>query len=280
MVEAIDAHVHLWTDDRKRYPRNPGERDSPPPRFAPEDFLAHAHPAGVARAVLVQMSFYRFDNSYMLDCMRAHPRVFSGIGIVDSLAANPQRAMKELRDKGVRGFRIVPGDTPRTWLEAPGMRKMWQCGAELGLAICPLIGPDAIVSIDRMCESYPDTRVVIDHIARIGIDGQIRDSDIRFLCGLAKHRSVHVKISAFYALGLKRSPYRDLEHLILRVFENFGPRRLMWGSDCPFQLQNGHEYKSSIALVREGLPFLSLEDREWVLAKTAQTIFFATEGPG
>ena len=59
MISAVDAHVHLWTDDLKRYPRLPGERDYAPARFTPEDLFVHTRPAGVARVVLIQMSFYR-----------------------------------------------------------------------------------------------------------------------------------------------------------------------------------------------------------------------------
>ena len=33
--------------------------------------------------------------------------------------------------------------------------------------MCPLIGPDAIASVDRMCAKSPDTPVVIDHMARM-----------------------------------------------------------------------------------------------------------------
>ena len=112
-------------------------------------------------------------------------------------------------------------------------------------------------------------------LARIGADGEIRDADVRLLCGLARHRNVNVKVSAFYALGRKAAPYTDLAPLIRRVFEDFGPRRLMWASDCPFQVQDGHTYAASLALVREKLPFLSDEDREWLLEKTAHSIFFA-----
>jgi predicted TIM-barrel fold metal-dependent hydrolase len=86
---------------------------------------------------------------------------------------------------------------------------------------------------------------------------------------------VTVKASAFYALGKKQAPYRDLAPLIRRVFEDYGPRRLMWASDCPFQVEGGHTYAASVALVREGLPFLSKEDREWILGKTAERVFFA-----
>ena len=98
---------------------------------------------------------------------------------------------------------------------------------------------------------------------------------MRLLCGLAKHRKVQVKVSAFYALGRKTAPYTDLAPLIRRVFEDFGPRRLMWASDCPFQVQNGHNLAASVNLIRDGLPFLSKDDREWLLSKTAASTFFS-----
>jgi predicted TIM-barrel fold metal-dependent hydrolase len=274
MNKPIDAHVHLWTDDLTRYPRAAGTQDSSPARFTAEDFRAHAHPAGVDRAVLVQISFYRFDNSYMLASMRAHRGIFSGIAIVNADGPHPDREMRALAAHGVRGFRIVPGAAPRTWLDTPGMSAMWRCGAERRLAMCPLVNPDVLAGIDRMCEHFPATPVVIDHLARIGADGQVRDGDVRLLCGLARHGNVYVKVSAFYALGRKTAPYLDLAPMIRRVFEDYGPRRLMWASDSPFQVENGHRYADSVALIREKLDFFSSEDRDWLMEKTAAGLFF------
>ena len=82
-----------------------------------------------------------------------------------------------------------------------------------------------------------------------------------------------VKVSAFYALGKKSPPYDDLETLIRRVYEVFGSERLMWASDCPFQVVN-QTYEDSIALVRDGLDFLSEADKEQILRKTAEDFFF------
>ena len=274
MSEWIDAHVHVWTDDRERYPRASGEANYEPLRFTPEDFLGHARPNGVVRAVLVQMSFYRYDHAYLLESMRAHPGKFAAIGLVDAGGSDPVGAMAELAGRGVRGFRIAPGASPKTWLEDAGMAAMWRYAGERRLALCPLVNPDALAGIDRMCGRFPETPVVIDHLARIGVDGTIRDADVRALCDLAKHGSVRVKVSAFYALGRKRAPYTDLAPMIRRVFEHYGPRRLMWGSDCPFQVQNGQTYRASVALIREHLDFLSSEDRDWLSSKTAKSLFF------
>src|SRR5262245_30439080 len=131
---AIDAHVHVWTDDRKNYPRVAGQAEYRPDRFTPEDYFAHARPSDVTRAVLIQMSFYSFDNSYMLDAIRANPGKFSGVGIVNSSSSNPRQAMEDLARRGVRGFRIAPGSAPAAWLDTPGMDAMWRTGAKHKLA--------------------------------------------------------------------------------------------------------------------------------------------------
>jgi hypothetical protein len=48
----------------------------------------------------------------------------------------------------------------------------------------------------------------------------------------------------------------------------------MWESDCPFQVVGGHTYQDSIDLVGKRLDFLTAEDREWLLRRTAEEFFF------
>ncbi len=260
----IDAHAHVW----------PARASANPSSFTPEQLLAQAAPCGVERVVLIQMSFFRFDNSYMLSAIQRYPGVFSGVAVVDHASERSQSEMQHLSELGVRGFRIVPDGQPQTWLDSEGMAAMWSWAAENGLAICPLIDPDALPSIDRMCQRFPQTVVIIDHLARIGVDGRIRDADVSQLCELARHRNIHVKVSAFYALGRKTPPYSDLGPMIRRVVDAYGPQRLMWATDSPFQVQNPHTYSASLALIREHLEFLSSDDREWLLRKTAHRVFF------
>jgi predicted TIM-barrel fold metal-dependent hydrolase len=84
-----------------------------------------------------------------------------------------------------------------------------------------------------------------------------------------------VKVSAYYALGKKTAPYTDLGPMIKRLVDAYGPERLMWASDCPYQVQNGHKYADSIELIRSKLEFLSESDRAWILGKTAERVFFS-----
>jgi predicted TIM-barrel fold metal-dependent hydrolase len=273
----IDAHVHVWTSDTKQYPLASGYRPEQmqPPNFPAEELLSHARPCGVGRIVLIQMSYYGYDNSYMLDTMRRFPGVFSGVAVIDE-TAQPRDAMRRLARQGVRGFRISPrGTSPDRWLGTPSMAAMWRCGSEENLAMCCLIDPDAVSIVDRMCKKFPKTPVVIDHIARIRTDSKMREEQAKQLCDLARHKLTTVKISAFYALAKKESHYLDLAPMIRRLLDAYGPERLMWATDCPFQVQDGHTYIDSVALIRDRLDFLSDSDRQWLLRKTAERIFFS-----
>jgi predicted TIM-barrel fold metal-dependent hydrolase len=62
--------------------------------------------------------------------------------------------------------------------------------------------------------------------------------------------------------------------MIGRVLDAFGPERCMWASDSPYQVQPPHTYAASIALIRDQLSGLSAGDKEWVLRKTAERVFF------
>ena len=274
----VDAHVHVWTPDTTRYPLAKGmAKTGLVDSFTPEQLFAHCRPEGVGRIVLIQMSFYRFDNSYMLDCMAAHPGVFDGVAIVNEHEAGVGARMRDLARKGVRGFRIHAGQEKNleNWLGSQGMAEMWNTAADEGLNICPLINPEALPLIDKMCVKFPRTPVVIDHFARIGVSGVITRADLDRLLHLSSHPKVCVKLSAFYALGRKQAPYTDLGQMIRECRDSFGAERLMWASDCPFQVEKGHTYRDSISLIRDRLDFLSVPEKEWILRKTAQRVFFS-----
>jgi len=273
----IDAHVHVWTSDTTRYPLKPGfaKENLRLPSFTPEELFTHTRACGVDRIVLIQISHYGYDNSYLVDAMRRRPGVFSGVAAVDR-NDRPREAMVELMRQGVRGFRITPGNLAADrWLDGDGMSAMWEYGAQERLAMCPLINPQHLPAVNRMCLRFPETPVVIDHFARIGIDGRFRKADLDNLCGLARHKNVHVKVSAFNALGKKEPPYLDLAPMIRRVLDAFGPERLMWATDSPWQVMGGHTYRDSIELIRSRLDFLTETDRQWMLRETAQRVFFS-----
>jgi predicted TIM-barrel fold metal-dependent hydrolase len=273
----IDAHSHVWSSDTAKWPLVNGQTkaDLKPASFTPEELFKLAEPVGVGRVVLIQHSVYHlFDNSYLIDCAKGMPGRFSIVGMIDDTKPHPDVKLKELLPLGVRGLRITPRVGGEKWLDGDGMAALWKGGAENGQAMCCLIDAKDLPGVAAMCKKFPHTPVVIDHFARIGVDGTIRDAEVAALCDLAKHKMVSVKLSAYYALGKKQPPHDELLPMIRRVIDAYGVERCMWASDAPYQVEAPNTYAASIALIRDKLD-ASAGDKEWLLRKTAEKVFFA-----
>ena len=277
----IDAHAHVWSDDLDAYPLGPWatRADMQPATFTDAEFLKLMHANGVVRAVLIQHApLHGYDNSYILDCARKRPGVFSVVAMIDERRPDLKQRLQDLRDQGARGIRIGPTKhadrtlnvDPPNWLNASGMQLLWQHAAELGVAVCPLIGPDWLPSLDPMLTQHPDTTVVIDHFAHIDM---AKPETVAGLKRLARHKQVNVKVSGFYKFGDKKAPYNDLAPMVRQMIDAFGPDRLMWASDCPYQLSNGNTYPDALSLIREEMG-LSATERAAILRGTAERVFF------
>ncbi len=277
-MNAIDAHCHIWTPDTAKYPLGPGHRraNMEPPSFTVEELQTAMKPVGVNRVVLIQMSFYGYDNTYMLDAIKANPQQFRGVAVIEQDHGDPTEKMLDLKKRGCTGFRIYPKDRNfDTWLASETMQTMWRVAGKEKLNMCCLMDPHGLPALDRMCRMNPETPVVIDHLCRIGVTGEIPPADAKALCDMARHPQLTVKVSAFYALGKKMPPYTDLGPFIKQVLDAYGPQRLMWASDGPYQMQPPHSYAASIELIRDKLDFLKADEKDWLLRKTAEKVFFS-----
>ena len=270
----IDAHSHIWTTDIKRFPLRKGVAvgDLKPSSFTAKDLIHLGFTENVKRHVLISHGPYHgYNNDYYTHAAAQHPGVFAVVGAMDpSLDHIPDR-MRANRKLGITGYRIKPNNDAN-WLQAKPMQTMWKTGGTENIALCPLIDPKYVADLGPMCHRFPNTTVVIDHCARI--DNQ-HTEELNQLCALSKHPNVYVKISAFYAFGNKKPPYLEQIPKIKRLFESFGPKKLMWASDCPYQLEGDNTYSVSISLVRDRLDFLSNDDKNWLLRRTAEKVFFS-----
>lgn len=286
----VDAHIHVHSPDTESYPLAPGftKDDFWYPSMTPDDYAQYARRYGTVRANLVQPTWYGLDHSYIIDCIANAPGRYVGTGIVPAMSdvalPPPDRSMVALSERGIRAFRIR-GRTARAdlkmgtrWMEAPGYDAMFETAANRGLALSFLIGPDDLPEIDRLCSRYPDTKVVIDHVAGIRMrDSRFLADHVEALCGLARHRNVTVKLGPFHVLSERLPPYLDLLPLLHHVIEAFGPERCMWETDVggPVPMSEPKEvYAATVELILEYADFLSDSDREWVLYRTAERVLF------
>jgi predicted TIM-barrel fold metal-dependent hydrolase len=57
-----------------------------------------------------------------------------------------------------------------------------------------------------------------------------------------------------------------------RIYDAFGPERLMWGTNFPGVLRS-MGYVHALELFRTHMGFLTDDDKEWLFSKTAMTVW-------
>ena len=87
---------------------------------------------------------------------------------------------------------------------------------------------------------------------------------------LAEYPNVFVKFSV---LGLQRIsntsyPHKDAQLFFEKVYQLFGSKRIMGGSNYPPVLSE-EGYAKTLRFLHKEIPYLSAEDKEWLMGKTA-----------
>jgi predicted TIM-barrel fold metal-dependent hydrolase len=111
--------------------------------------------------------------------------------------------------------------------------------------------------------------VVIDHMA----DSPLLDPvALEPLLALRRFPRAYVKISHAWSLSAEPYPYVDAHGQIRRLYDAFGPQRLIAGSDWPL-VERYCTYVEAIDLARARIAFLNAEDKRWICGETARRVW-------
>jgi predicted TIM-barrel fold metal-dependent hydrolase len=101
--------------------------------------------------------------------------------------------------------------------------------------------------------------------------GEMPNQQVRRLeevLALAVYPRVYVKVSHLWSLSKEKYPYKDTHDQVKRLYDKFGVKRLMWGTDWPM-VEKYCGYAKALALYRDELSFFTVEERRWILGGTA-----------
>jgi L-fuconolactonase len=266
----VGAHVHVWVKD----PRFPWARETkkPPPEDASaEMMLALMRANGVARTVIIQVIHYRWDNRYAADVLQRYPQFFRGVARVNPEdPAAPDQLVRLVAEDGFQGVRLSPAaDASGDWIGGPLMPPLWRRCRDLRVPMTVLAPITRMPEIARLAEAFPDLTIVVDHMADCPLD-QLRE--LEKLLTLRRFRRLFVKISHAWSLSAQPYPYLDAQTQIRRLYDAFGPQRLIAGSDWPIA-KPFCTYAQAISLAREHIAFLNREDRRWICGRTAEQVW-------
>lgn len=266
----IDAHVHVWTHD-PRFPWAP-ETKNPPDRDATaEQLLALMRANGVSRTVIIQVIHYRWDNRYAADVLKRYPQSFRGVARVNPQdPAAPDHLARLVEHDGFHGVRISPGsDASGDWIRGPLMAPLWQRCHDLKVPMTVLAPIDRMPDVMRLVERFPDLTVVIDHMADCPLD---QPKELEKLVALRRFPKLFVKISHTWSLSAQAYPYLDSQTQVRRIYDAFGPRRLIAGTDWPL-VEKYCTYGEAIDIARTRMAFLNAEDKRWICGLNAAQVW-------
>jgi len=261
----IDPHVHVWTN-HPDYPWAPEVRNPPEDDATAEQLLEQMAAHGTEKTVLVQVIHYRWDNRYAADCLKRYPERFEGVCRVDPESPSAADDLARwVEDAGFRGVRLSPAVGPAgDWFTSSRLAALWGRAQSLRVPVCILTHQERLPDLERWVREFPDVQVCVDHMAWPPVD---RPDLLGNLLRLAEHPEVFVKISGTWAVSQQPFPYRDTHDAVHRIYDTFGPDRLMWGTDWPL-VERKCGYSGALQIVTEELGFLTDEDRTWILGGT------------
>jgi predicted TIM-barrel fold metal-dependent hydrolase len=276
-VRYVDIHPHVISDDEGRYPPAPlfGKRsDWSQERPSTVDALIAAmDAAGVAKAAVVHSSTtYGFDNSYVVDACNAHPDRLIAVGSVDVLADDAVATIRGWVDRGLAGLRIFTGGSTKEFdaseLDDPRAYPAWELLGELGLTMCIQTGPAGLPAVVSLAKRFPQVPIILDHLGRPDVTDGAPYAAAQSLWDLAPVETIYFKLTP-RIMGDSRKGEATPDTLFPKIVETFGAKRLAWGSNFPTSPGTLAEIK---ATAEDRLKTLSTEDREWIFAKTAETL--------
>jgi predicted TIM-barrel fold metal-dependent hydrolase len=117
-----------------------------------------------------------------------------------------------------------------------------------------------------VAERHPELTILIPHMGcRLDSHGAEAFADLDDLLKLARHPKVFVNVSSAPCFSREKFPFRDIEPYLRRIYDVFGPRRMLWGADLSRLTST---YRECLEHFSRGLDFLSEADKEWILGRT------------
>ena len=264
----VDSHVHTWKHDPE-FPFAPGA-NVPARDATPETLLELMKANGVSKTVIIQVIHYRYDNRYLERVLKQYPGTFKGVCRVDPLDPAAPDQLSQLTERGFSGVRLSPGNgASGDWIAGPLMPPLWKRCFDLKTPMTVLAAIGRMPQVAQLMEKLPDLTLVIDHMADCPVD---QPRELEKLIALKRFPNVFVKISHTWSLSRQRYPWLDAQDLVKRLYEAFGPRRLMWGTDWPI-IEGVAKYEQALTVVRDDMKFLNADDKSWMLSKTIERVW-------
>jgi L-fuconolactonase len=281
----VDTHVHVFTDDRKKYPQisDTARAGSIPsikeigqtewPLTTAENLIVQMDEAGIDKATLVQAYFlYEYDNRYTTDSARAHPDRFTSVAVLDPMdPGSPDELSRLVAQEAVTGLRFMRGRLPASSLGEPATFPLWERMQALKIPLAVNDRVWELPKIRKAMERYPDVMVSFEHAWGHKVGAPPSYDVLEPLFAFAGNPNVYIK-TAINNIAAAREGGGTPRQLYEKLVSVFGAKRIMWSSNYPAHPKFG-SIKERLDIAKRELAFLGAEDHAWIFGKTALAFY-------
>ena len=231
---------------------------------------------------------------YAARMVREHGDRFIAVVKVDGGTAHLPPALEAIQrhvaDEGFRGLYYdpwPPSDDAFSNFHAPTYRPVWELVDQMRLPVCTVSygsdSPDHFQGLTKLLDAWPDLTITVVHGLYVGtkapeglIDAEGRVTFEPGIVDLVKNYDVNLEILAGYP-GAWWGP----DDVVLRaLYETFGPRKLIWGSEftkanalTQVEARSPEFYARQVNYLRDRCPYISSDDRAWIMGGNTARIY-------
>jgi len=268
-VSRIDSHQHFWKYDPVRHNWITDEMKILKQDYPPENLSPILKENNIDGCIVVQVDQSEFETNFLLDLVKQNSFIKGVVGWVDFRSNKIKERLDYFSQfKNLKGFRhIVQGEATgflneKKFLVGIGLLEKYDLTYDV-LIYHQLL--EAIEFVGR----FPNQKFVIDHLAKPDIKQQEFINWSKGIKQLASFENVFCKLSGFTTEATWNAwqpsdftPYFDF------ALENFGAKRLMYGSDWPVCLLSS-TYNNQLHLVKDFISKLSTSEKQQIMGGNA-----------
>lgn len=268
----IENTMHMFAADTTRFPLAKNAPYKPNPNSL-ERYIAFVKEVDLTHTILVQPEPYQDDESYVEYCFTQEPRpgyfkatcLYDPIdpatpGRIEALVKkNPNRIVgMRMHEMGAAGSSYkstgaIKNRDPRD----PAMKNTLRKLGDLGLILQIQFVPYQAKVLGEMASGFRNVPILIDHFGLVA-RGSAEEYDN--VIALSKQPQFYMKISQLP---------KDPKPIVKRVFDAFGPDRLIWGSYG----SNVQAFNRMLAQIDDVFDFASEADRVKIRGGNAMKLF-------
>lgn len=272
----MDAHQHFWKLERGDYHWLTSELGILYQDFLPHHLLPRLKEHNIDRTILVQAAPSVEETDYMLELYEQNEFIAGVVGWLDLDSSDfPKLFQKYRKHPGFIGLRPMLQDLPDDrWILREHVKTNLRILVEHDFPLDILVFPHHLPHIHELFIELPNLRAVIDHAAKPHIREHKLEPWKEQMTALSRFPKVMCKLSGLITEAEPDNwTVQDLKPYVQHVLEQFGARRVMFGSDWPVCLLAGSYAEVHEALLAALPKTLSPEDHTAIFGKNAAAFY-------